>query len=77
MSCVFPIVLLACGDSGRETRVVPREDSSAPVLPNEQPDGSVPQEEPQCVVNQAFVDARKACSTDADCALLSYQTSCC
>ena len=75
-SCVFSIVLLACGDSGRETRVVPR-DEGAPTSPSVQADGSVPTDDPKCVVNQAFIDTRKACSSDADCALLPYQTSCC
>lgn len=70
-------MLPACGDSGRGTRWVPRDDSSAPTLTNERPDGSVAQQDEKCVLNEKLIEARKACSSDADCALLSYQTICC
>ncbi len=77
LSCVFSLVLPACADSGRATRVVPRDDSSAPTLREERYDGSAPQEDEKCVVNEEFLETRKACGSDADCALISYQAACC
>ena|GEM_PF-4173338 len=77
LSCVFSLVLPACGDSGRGTRVVPRDDSRAPTSLDERRDGSVPQEDVKCVLNEQLIETRKACSSDADCASISYQVSCC
>lgn len=77
LSCVFAIVLPACGDADRPTHVLPREDSSTPTSKDEHPDGSVLQRDEKCVVNEAFLDARKACTSDTDCAPFSYQTVCC
>lgn len=41
----------------------------------EMPDGSGPPL--TCVVNEEFLDKRKACNSDADCELLTYQATCC
>jgi hypothetical protein len=77
LSCVFSIVLPACGEAGRQTRILPRDDSSAPTSLDARPDGSILQADEKCVLNEAFLDTRKACNSDSDCALLSYQAVCC
>ena len=72
LGCVLPFVLLACGADADRRVVIPRgEPDSGELADSETGQSQI------CFVDNDFVDERKACNSDADCASLTYQAICC
>lgn len=81
MSCVLAIALQACAEPHEKRFLIPPDERDAETASSELPDsGSADSGQAQaqiCVLNEAYVEARKACNSDADCSSVEYQTTCC
>lgn len=77
LSCGLTVSMFGCDSARKRTIVVTPNaelDSGTETGTAMLSDGSVPE---RCVIDDEYLAGHKGCSVDADCAVFSYQASCC